>query len=296
MTTGSCECPENDWTISGKACEIQQDCNIHGCKNGGLCSPLGKCVCHPPFHGGNCELVNTTQKEFFCYLDEDCANGSCDAETGMCVCNDPSAFGTLCEHQYNCSLTDWYVCPYSATCNHTSGHCNCPKGRSGVFCDTVALCMDDSECEGEYSWCYEGQCGCEYPRGGLFCEQESAYSSCKERGCNGRGECKKETCECASPFVGNQCDSILWDENNIWMNTQVAYFIDRCGFPPYAGSSVDVSNMTRSFSTMVPSSNMTFETMVPYPNASYGFDDDQWMLDSCANEWEYVEAQNPTFY
>lgn len=261
-TSGHCQC--QDPAIYGDACEKKADCNTLGCENGGLCSATGECICRPPFVGRLCHMVDTTMDdELFCSKDEDCKNGSCNNSTGFCSCEDPSAFGNLCQHQFNCG-DDWYNCLNGGECNAASGICECPESHFGPDCSKVEPCYADEDCgsepiestsrfqiklfdespfTGNRCDVDTGLCHCNNgPAAGKKCERDTTHD-CRFVGCAAGGVCNKDGhCECPSPYSGLYCEAIIGDlpvTENLFRYTpnEMRQGLEECleqwDFPPY---------------------------------------------------------------
>lgn len=259
--SGQCQC--QDPATYGDACEKKADCNTLGCENGGLCSATGECICRPPFVGRLCNLVDATiDDELFCSKDEDCMNGSCNNSTGFCLCEDPSAFGSLCQHQFNCG-DDWYNCLNGGECNAATGICECPESYFGPDCSKVEPCYADEDCGSELIESTSrfqmrlfaslspgtrcdvdtGLCHCRNgPAAGKKCEKDTAHD-CRLLGCAAEGVCNRDGhCECPSPYGGLYCEAIVGDlpaTENLFRYTpnEMREGLEEClkkwGFPPY---------------------------------------------------------------
>lgn len=240
VTTGDCHCVGTDDSISGEACEMRADCNYFGCENGGYCNFDGQCICHPPFYGALCDLVDTTQSNLFCAQDEDCTNGTCNTSTGTCACEEASRHGMLCEVQYNCSdFPLWYLAPTcmnSGICNEDTGVCDCPEPYFGPDCSQVHSCLEDTDC-GVDAWdtcnLETGKCDCLFGQlAGPLCE--NGYPSCSlDSDCHKGGTCKENTgqCECPTGQGGELCENVIvsMSDNGGTFQEMVDLF-ERCGF------------------------------------------------------------------
>ncbi|CAB9520610.1 Inherit from KOG: Notch ligand involved in the mediation of Notch signaling (By similarity) [Seminavis robusta] len=113
-----------------------------GCQNGGVCNAItGICNCEAPFYGFQCSLVNDTLQDHLCSTDTDCLGGTCDVSRGICTCKDPTKYGTLCEHEYNCTRSGCNaVVPDAGTCNSTTELCDCTFPFTGMDCTELPDC------------------------------------------------------------------------------------------------------------------------------------------------------------
>lgn len=241
-TTGICECP-NDIAITGIACEKRASCLVFGCANGGICGAHDACVCRPPFYGTLCDLVNTTEEAFICSTDEDCFNGTCNTDTGLCTCEDPSRYGSLCEHVYDCSARcgaslSCIPCLNSGTCNDTTGICDCPAPFTGPDCSQVPPCLEDTDCGGlPWNSCNVDTGNCLCGNGlvdGRRCEVPSTFCVADEE-CHYFGVCENGWCKCSSTgqSTGFRCESKLVDGTSAYIaeaQTRYEEKVKACGF------------------------------------------------------------------
>ena len=198
----NCVCTDpSTWDIT---CAARDDCTIWGCLNGGICNPgTHICACQEPYHGYGCDLVNGTQEGHFCFVDGDCIDGTCDDLSGLCTCNNPNMYGTLCEHQYNCTMSG---CMNNGLCNNVTELCECQKPFIGQNCNDVLDCSSDTDCIGP-GMCNvtTGECACDGSHFGELCQ--FTYD-CRERedGCYNGGTCLEAgQCKCERPYTGHMC-------------------------------------------------------------------------------------------
>ncbi|CAB9503754.1 EGF-like domain [Seminavis robusta] len=212
----ACDCL--DPATTGAACELRKDCTFYGCENGGSCNETTHaCECPRPFYGYGCQLVNATLDEHICRTDADCVGGgNCDATSGTCTCESSGRYGSLCEHEYDCTKSGCHRS--GGLCDIDSHLCKCIEPYFGPSCSELPDCVADSDCFGSNSECDvdSGTCKCkDVFRTGKLCEISEDCRRLDSGGCLNNGICDPNGfCECRLPFRKALCHWIMDDEEH----------------------------------------------------------------------------------
>ncbi|XP_028404212.1 fibropellin-1-like [Dendronephthya gigantea] len=163
---------------SGSKCEEKNPCIPSPCRHKGQCVALQnadyRCVCHSSrYSGKDCEKITDSCLPNPCLNDGECIN-----EDGKPACKCKGSFsGQFCET------------------------CKCPKSlapnTADLICDAVGECV----CPGGFTRDSKGQC-----------LAARAYSPCLNKPCKNGGTCRRISgsqyeCICASPWIGNSCET-----------------------------------------------------------------------------------------
>eukprot|EP00939_MAST-03C_sp_MAST-3C-sp1_P000377 g377.t1 len=200
---GRCFCHPS---FHGDSCESRYDCE-HDCSERGMCVG-GKCLCIPGFGGKDCSQL--TEGSDIC--PDDCSkHGRC--ELGKCFCFDGYT-GRACEKASKKSCPN--DCFHQGECDAKTGLCFCSPGFTGVDCGTIAECPVGCE---EHGVCKYGTCYCALGWTGKGCSV-SETSSSRARGkapatrqcqnaCSEHGICHEGACHCEPGYGGPSCATVL---------------------------------------------------------------------------------------